>query len=94
MDIVFDDDHARVPRSVHDKLVSAVEDDVVAVACIERHQGVTTAECARPPGEVISKLKHRVVGDGIEVMVAIDEAGLRVMSSLTQIFATSVGCRN
>src|SRR5207244_8896655 len=44
MDIVFDDDNARVLRSVHDELVSAVEDDVVAVARIECHQGVTTTK--------------------------------------------------
>src|SRR5258705_6812344 len=40
MDIVFDDDNARVLRSVHDELVSAMEDDVVAVARIECHQRV------------------------------------------------------
>src|SRR5260370_35937780 len=53
MDIVFDDDNTRVLRSVHDELVSAVEDDVVAVARIECHQGVTTTKCLGPSGEMI-----------------------------------------
>src|SRR5881409_2329324 len=75
MDIVFDDDNARVLRSVHDELVSAVEDDVVAVARIERHQGVTTTKCLGPSGEMISKFELRVVGDGVEKVVAVDQAG-------------------
>src|SRR6266446_1414653 len=75
MDIVFDDDNARVLRSVHDELISAVEDDVVAVARIECHQGVTTTNCLRPSGEMISKFKLRVVGDGVEIVVAVDQAG-------------------
>jgi len=72
MDIVFDDGNARVLRSVHDELISAVEDDVVAVARIECHQGVTTTNCLGPSGEMISKFKLRVVGDGVEIVVAVD----------------------
>src|SRR5437016_14209601 len=75
MDIVFDDDNASVLRSVHNELVSAVEDDVVAVACIECHQGVTTTKCLGPSGEMISKFELRVVGDGVEIVVAVDQAG-------------------
>ena len=75
MDIVFDDDNARVLRSVHDELISAVEDDVVAVARIECHQGVTTTNCFGPSGEMISKFKLRVVSDGVEIVVAVDQAG-------------------
>src|SRR5947208_161518 len=62
MDIAFDDDNARVLRSVHDELISAVEDDVVAVARIECHQGVTTTNCLGPSREMISKFKLRAVG--------------------------------
>src|SRR2546430_16389043 len=69
MDIVFDDDNARVLRSVHDDLVSAVEDDGVAVARIECHQGVTTTKCLGPSGEMISKCELRVGGDGVEIVV-------------------------
>jgi len=72
MDIVFDDDNARVLRSVHDELISAVEDDVVAVARIECHQGVTTTNCLGPSGEMISKFKLRVIDDGVEIVVAVD----------------------
>src|SRR5512133_800238 len=75
MDIVFDDDNARVLRSVHDELISAVEDDVVAVVRIECHQGVTTTNCFGPSGEMISKFKLRVVGNGVEIVVAVDQAG-------------------
>src|SRR2546423_5305542 len=75
MDMVFDDDNARVLRSVHNELVSAVEDDVVAVARIECHQGVTTTKCLGPSGEMISKCELRVVGDGVEIVVAVDQAG-------------------
>src|SRR5713101_10219150 len=76
MDIVFDDDNARVLRSVHDELISAVEDDVVAVARIECHQGVTTTNCLGPSGEMISKLEHCVVGNGIEIW-SLFSLGLR-----------------
>src|SRR5438067_11706376 len=75
MDIVFDDDNARVLRSVHDELISAVEDDVVAVARIECHQGVTTTNCLGPSGEMISKFKLRVVGDSVQIVVAVNQAG-------------------
>jgi hypothetical protein len=74
MDIVFDDDNARVLRSVHDEPVNAVQDDVVAVARIECQQGVTTTKCLGPSGEMISKLKLRVVGDGVEIVVAVYQA--------------------
>src|SRR5205085_11703111 len=82
MDIVFDDDNARVLRSVHDKLVSAVEDDVVAVASVECHQGVTTTNSLGPSGEMISKFKLRVVGDGVEIVVAVDQAGQTLLDDV------------
>lgn len=80
MDIVFDDDNARVLRSVHNERVSAVEDDVVAVARIECHQGVTTTKCLGPSGEMISKFELRVVGDGVEIVVAVDQAGQTLLT--------------
>jgi hypothetical protein len=60
---------------VHDELVSAVEDDVVAVTRIECDQGVTTTNCLGPFGEMISKFELRVVSDGVEIVVAVDQAG-------------------
>src|SRR5436190_22788676 len=84
MDIVFDDDNARVLRSVHDELISAVEDDVVAVAPIECHQGVTTTNCLGPSGEMISEFKLRVVGDGVEIVVAVDQAGQTLLDDVEE----------
>ena len=60
---------------MHNELVSAVQDDVVAVARIECHQGVATTKCLGPSGEMISKFELRVVGDGVEIVVAVDQAG-------------------
>ena len=84
MDIVFDDDNARVLRSVHNEPVSAVEGDVVAVARIECHQGVTTTKCLGPSGEMISKFKLRVVGDGVEIVVAVDQAGQTLLDDIEE----------
>src|SRR2546422_4488104 len=84
MDIVFDDDNARVLRSVHNELVSAVEDDVVAVARIERHQGVTTTKCLGQSGEMISKFELRVVRDGVEKVVAVDQAGQTLLDDVEE----------
>src|SRR5258706_12252572 len=84
MDMVFDDNNARVLRSVHDKLVSALEDDVVPVARIECHQGVTTAKCVGPPGEMISKFELCVVSDGVEIVVAVDQAGQTLLDEVEE----------
>jgi hypothetical protein len=84
MDIVFDDDNARVLRSVHNEPVSAVQDDVVAVAGIECRQGVTTTKCLGPSGEMISKFELRVVGDGVEIVVAVDQAGQTLLDDVEE----------
>src|SRR5438874_12954311 len=84
MNIVFDNDNARVLRSVHDELISAVEDDVVAVTRIECHQGVTTTNCLGPSGEMISKFKLRIVGDGVEIVVARDQAGQTLLDDVEE----------
>src|SRR6202171_2638742 len=91
MDILFDDDNARVLRSVHNELVTAVEDDVVAVARIECHQGVTTTKCLGPPGEMISKFELRVVGDGVEIVVAVHQAGQTLLDYVEERVERSKG---
>ena len=48
-----------------DERVRAVQDDIVTIARIERHQRITAAKCPRPSGESISKLEFSVVGDRI-----------------------------
>jgi len=73
MHLVFDDHDTRILGSVDDERVRAVKDDIVTIARIEHHERVTTAECPRPSGENISKLEFSVVGDGIKIVVAIDE---------------------
>lgn len=69
---------------MHDKLVSGVEDDVVAVARIERHQGITTTNCLGPSREPIPKFKLCIVGDGVEIVVAVDQAGQTVLDDVEE----------
>jgi hypothetical protein len=60
---------------MHDERVRAVQQDVVAVARIKCHQRFATIKLPRPSRENVSKLEDRVVGNGIEIMVAIDPTG-------------------
>src|SRR3984893_11343826 len=73
--LVFDDHDTRVLRSVNDERVRAMQDDVVAVACVERHERLTAIQCLGPAWKNISKLELRIVGDGIKIVVAVDETG-------------------
>ena len=52
-----------------------MQDDVVAIAHIGRHERLTTIKSLGPSWENISKLEDRVVGNGIEIMIAIDMTG-------------------
>src|ERR1700730_4490195 len=72
MDLIFDDYDAWVLRSVHDECVPAVQDGAVAVSGIERHQRVTPLNLRWKAREDISIFEHRVVGDRLEVVVALD----------------------
>ena len=49
--------------------------DVLAVACVERYERLTTVHSLRPTRKDIPKLEHRIVGDGIKIVVAVDETG-------------------
>jgi hypothetical protein len=60
---------------MHDERVRAVQQDVVAVTRIKCHQCFATIKLLRPSRENISKLEDRVVGNGIEIMIAIDVTG-------------------
>src|SRR6266446_1913945 len=75
MHLIFEDEDARVLRSVHDEPIPAVQDSAVAVAGVERHQRATPLDLRRKAREDIAIFEHRVVGDGIEVVVAIDRTG-------------------
>jgi hypothetical protein len=50
-----------------------MQDDALAVACVERYERLTTIHCLGPAWENISKLEHRIVGNGVEIVVAVDE---------------------
>ena len=80
MHLVFDDQDAWVLRSVHDERIPTVQDGAVAVAGVERHQRVTPLDLRRKAREDIAIFEHRVVGDGIEVVVAIDRTGQPCMT--------------
>jgi hypothetical protein len=74
MHLIFNDQDARVLRSVHNERISAVQDGAVAVSGVERHQRVTALDPRRKARENIAIFEHRVVGDRVEVVVAIDRA--------------------
>src|SRR6202046_159351 len=73
--LVFDDHDATVLRSVNDERVPALQADVLAVTCIERHERITAIHFLGPAWKNIPKLEHRIVGDGIKIVLAVDEAG-------------------
>src|SRR6266436_8954668 len=56
--LVFDDHDTRVLRSVDDERVRAMQDDVVAVACVEHHERLTTIQCLGPAWKNIRSEEH------------------------------------
>src|SRR6202030_4175765 len=46
--LLFDDHDTRVLRSVNDERVRAMQDDAVAVACVELHERLTAIQSLRP----------------------------------------------
>src|SRR5258705_5911621 len=71
--LVFDNHDTGILRSVRNERIRAMQDDVVAIAHIERHERLTTIKSLGPSWENVSKLEHRVVGNGIEITVAVDQ---------------------
>ena len=51
MHLIFEDEDARVLRSVHDEPIPAVQDGAVAVSGVERHQRVTPLNLRRKARE-------------------------------------------
>jgi len=72
---VFENYDARILTPIHDERISAMQYNIVAIARIELHERLATLNPPGPSGNNISKLKHRVVGNSIEIMVAINQAG-------------------
>src|SRR5882762_8646541 len=73
--LVFEDHYTSILGLMHDERVRAVQQDVVAVTRIKCHQCFATINLLWPSRENISKLEDRVVGNGIEIMIAIDMTG-------------------
>src|ERR1700678_1976659 len=84
MYVVFDDHDTRVLRSVNDERVSTMENDVVAVAGIERHERITTTHYSGPARKVVSKLEHRVGGNAIKIVVAVHQSGQTLLYDLEE----------
>jgi hypothetical protein len=57
---------------MHDERVCAIQENVVTVTCIKRHQCFATTNLLWPTWENISKLEDSSIGNRIETMVAID----------------------
>src|SRR5260221_14142886 len=91
MDLVLENRNAGILRSVRDERTRAVEDDVVPIARIERHQRLAAVNSERPSWENVPELEHRDVGKGIEVMVPIDEAGQPLLDDVEERVECSKG---
>ena len=59
--LVFDNHDTGILRSVRNERIRAMQDDVVAIAQIERYERLTAIKSLGPSWENISKLEHRVV---------------------------------
>jgi hypothetical protein len=70
----FEDNNAAVFSVVDDKLISRVQPDIVAVPGVLSHQIGPSSNRPRPTRKVVEKLKKSVIGDGVEIMLAINEA--------------------
>jgi hypothetical protein len=75
MHLIFEDEDARVLRTVHHEPIPTVQDCAVAVSGVERHQRLTPLNLRRKARENISIFENRVFGDRVEVVVAIDRTG-------------------
>ena len=89
--IVFEDHYTSILGSMHNERVRAVEEDVVAVARIKCHQCFATIKLLWPSRKNISKLEDRVLGYGIEMMVAIDLTGQTLLDYVEERVERSEG---
>src|SRR5271170_4688329 len=75
VDLVFDDHDAGVLRAVNDERIRAMQDDAVAVGRVEGHERRATMHGLGPAWKNIAKLEDGIVGDGIKIVLTIDETG-------------------
>ena len=69
----LEDNNTAVLSVVHDKLISGVQPDIVAIPGVLSHQIGPSSNRPRPTGKVVEKLKTSVIGDRVEIMLASNE---------------------
>ncbi len=74
MYFAFEDYNTAVLSVMYDELISRVQPDIVAITGVLSHQIGPPSNRPRPTGKFIEKLKKGVVGDGVEIVLADDEA--------------------
>ena len=89
--LVFNNHDTGILRSVRYKRIRAMQEDVAAIAHKERHERLPTIKSLGPSWEDISKLEHRVMGNGIEIMVAVDQAGQTLLDYVEERVERSKG---
>ena len=62
MDLVLKDHNTTIATWVHNEGVGTVQNDLVAVPPIERHERIAALGTSRPSREVIAELEDRIVG--------------------------------
>jgi len=75
MHLVFENYDTRILASIRNERICSTQDDIVAISRIQLHQRLTTRNPPGPSSDNISKLEHRVVGNSIKIMVAINQTG-------------------
>ena len=70
----LEDNNKTLFSVVHDKLISRVQPDIVAIPGVLSHQIGPSPNRPRPTGKAIEKLKKGVIGDRVEIVLAVNEA--------------------
>lgn len=58
---------------MHNQRVTGVKLDVVAISGVQRHQVSAPSDRQRPTGKVVAELKDCILGNRIEVVIAVNE---------------------
>jgi hypothetical protein len=70
----FEDNNTAVLSMMHDKLISRMQPDIVAIPGKLSHQIGPSLNRSRPTRKVIEKLEKSLIGNRVEIMLAINEA--------------------
>src|ERR1700676_3212917 len=71
---VFEDHHATVLRTMHNKRVAGVKLDRLAVSREASHQVGSSSDRQRPTRKTISELEESVFANRVEIVVAITKS--------------------